>query len=439
MIEPNLLLISQVYVPDPTSVGQHLHDAAAEMARRGYGVRVYAASQGYDCPENHYLRRESCDGVNVVRLPLSSFGKKTTAIRLLGQISFLAQAVLRGLLMRRPEAILVSTSPPMCAAAGWLLSLYHRAPLIFWVMDLNPDQAVAMGLARPRSLSVRIFDWFNRAALGRAATVVALDRFMAARLMAKREIGDKLEVFPPWPHEDHLEDIPHARNPFRREYALEEKFVVMYSGNHSRVNPIATVLQAAEALRRRKDIVFLFVGGGGAKKEVGAAIAAGATNVVSLPYQPIEKLKYSLSAADLHVVTLGASGVGIVDPCKIYGAMQIGRPILAVGPRPSHISDLLDQCDFGRQVEHGDVDGAVRAITELAACPPAVRAAMGRRGKLLIERELSKPILCSRFAAIIEAALDSRRPAHIFRPGYGAAAGPAGKVVAQDHRRRKAA
>ncbi|MGA2032735.1 MAG: glycosyltransferase family 4 protein [Thermoguttaceae bacterium] len=439
MIEPNLLLISQVYVPDPASVGQHLHDMAGEMARRGYGVRVYAASHGYDWPENHYPRRESRDGVDVMRLPLSSFGKKTTAIRLLGQISFLAQTMLRGLLMRRPGAILVSTSPPMCAAAGWLLSLYHRAPLIYWVMDINPDQAVAAGLARPRSLSVRIFDWFNRAALGRAHTVVALDRFMAARLIAKREIGDKLEVFPPWPHEDHLEDIPHAQNPFRKEHGLEGKFVVMYSGNHSPVNPISTVLQAAAALRQSENIVFVFVGGGAAKKEVEATIAAGATNLVSLPYQPIEQLKYSLSAADLHVVTLGSSGVGIVHPCKIYGAMLVGRPILAVSPRPSHISDLLDQCDFGRRVEQGDVQGAIRAITELAACPAAVRAAMGRRGKSLVERALGKSLLCNRFAGIIEAAWDSRRPLHVFRPGHEYEMEPSGEMAAPDRRRKEAA
>lgn len=439
MIAPNLLVISQVYMPDPTSVGQHLHDMAAEMARRGYGVRVYAASRGYDCPATRYPGRESRDGVDVVRLPLSSFGKKTTAVRLLAQISFLAQAMLRGVLMRRPGAILVSTSPPMCAVAGWLLSLYHRVPLVFWVMDLNPDQAVAMGLLQPRALMVRIFDWFNRRALGRAHTVIALDRFMAARLMSKREICDKLEVLPPWPHEDHLEDIPHAQNPFRKTHALEGKFVVMYSGNHSPANPISTVLQAAEALRRRKDVVFMFVGGGNAKKDVEAAIAAGATNVISLPYQPIESLKYSLSAADLHVVTLGPSGVGIVHPCKIYGAMQVGRPILAVSPRPSHISDLLDQCDFGRQVEHGDVAGAVRAITELAACSEADRAAMGRRGKSLIVRELSKSISCGRFAEILEAALDSQRPVHIFQPDYGVAAQSAGATPARDRHRKEAA
>ena len=322
--------------------------------------------------------------------------------------------------MRRPQAILVSTSPPMCAAAGWLLSLVYRAPLVFWVMDINPDQAVAMGVARPRSFLVRLFDWFNRAALGRAQRVVTLDRFMAARLMAKAEIGNKLDVLAPWPHEDHLAEIPHEHNPFRKEHGLEGKFVVMYSGNHSAMNPLATVLRAAEGLRDCKDIAFLFIGGGGAKREVEAAISAGATNIVSLPYQPLEKLKYSLSAADLHVVTLGPSGVGIVHPCKIYGAMLVGRPILAVSPRPSHICDLLERCDFGRHVEHDDVQGAVRAIKELAACPPAVRAAMGRRAKSLVERQLSKSTLCGRFAEILQAALDpgdSRRTRDAFRLG----------------------
>ena len=34
--------------------------------------------------------------------------------------------------------------------------------------------------------------------------------------------------------------------------------------------------------------------------------------------------------------------VGIIHPCKIYGAMAAARPILFLGPNPSHISDLLE-------------------------------------------------------------------------------------------------
>ena len=36
-----ILVMSQVYVPDPTSVGQHMHDAAKELASRGIDPQVF--------------------------------------------------------------------------------------------------------------------------------------------------------------------------------------------------------------------------------------------------------------------------------------------------------------------------------------------------------------------------------------------------------------
>jgi colanic acid biosynthesis glycosyl transferase WcaI len=402
---PTLLLISQVYIPDPASVGQHLHDLAAEMATRGYRVCVLTSARGYDNPEIRFPRREVLDGVEIERLPFSSFGKRSILTRLAGQLSFLVQSFVRGLWMRRPAAILVSTSPPMCSAVAGPLSVVRRMPMVYWVMDINPDQAVAMGAVAQHSPLVRAFEALNYAVLGRAHTVVTLDRFMAARLNAKREVSARMAVFPPWPHDDQLELIPHHQNPFREEHCLQGKFVVMYSGNHSPANPLDTVLRAARAVEQRDNIRFLFVGGGKGKREVEQAIDAGAKNILSLPYQPISQMKYSLSAADVHLVTLGNQGVGIVHPCKIYGAMAVARPILAVSPRPSHLCDLLDRCDFGRHVEHGDVEGTVRAITELAALPPAAREAMGRRGRQLIQHELSKATLCARMADLVEGAI----------------------------------
>ncbi len=409
MQKPVVLLISQVYVPDPAAVGQYLHDVAAATVRRGFHVRMLTASRGYDAPEVSYPRRETIDGVDVIRLPLSSFGKRSILIRLVAQLSFLAQAVVHGLLMRRLGVVLVSTSPPMCSVAGLVLGMLRRVPIVYWVMDINPDEAIAMGTVRGDSRLVRLFHLLNRTALAKAHSVVTLDRFMAMRLLRKRDISSKLTVFPPWPLENHLEAVPHEINPFRRAIGLEGKFVVMYSGNHSRMNPLSTVIRAAASLAHRRDIVFVFVGGGKAKTEVEDAIARGATNTISLPYQPLSELKHSLSAADVHVVTLGDRGVGIVHPCKIYGAMALGRPVLAVAPRPSHVTDLLDSSDMGRHVNHDDVDGLVRAIVELAAMGLVERAAMGSRGRALVQDHFSKRLLCGRFVDIVEAALRESR------------------------------
>jgi hypothetical protein len=404
------LVLSQVYVPDPASVGQHMADAAAEMAKRGHRVIVYAASRGFDDPSRKYKRRETIDGVEIVRFPLSSFGKKSIAIRLIAGMIFVAQCVARGLFVRRLEGILVSTSPPMCSIGAIAISLVRRVPVMYWAMDLNPDQAIALGLATEKSLSARAFNWINRRILRRAAKVIALDRFMAERLRGKVEIADKLAVMPPWPHEDEPGGVPHEANPFRAEHGLAGKFVVMYSGNHSIVHPIKTLLQAANEVRDDPRFVFMFIGGGLAKKEVEETIARGAApNVRSLPYQPLDRLRFSLSAADVHVVSMGNDMVGIVHPCKIYGAMAVGRPILLLGPRECHATDIMRGESIGWQIEHGDVNGATRALREMIGLPTADLARMGARAQEIVNDRYSKSHLLGRFCDVMEDGLKGQR------------------------------
>lgn len=402
---PAFLIISQVYVPDPASVGQHVADAAAEMARRGYRVVVYASARGYDDPSQKYQARELRDGVEVHRLPLSSFGKSSIAVRLIAQWIFLLQATVRGLLTRHLVGMMVSTSPPFCGLAGVVIGRIRRCKVNYWVMDLNPDQMIALGKISERSLQARIFRAFNRAILRRADEVVVLDRFMAERVNRTLEVSSKLSVMPPWPHEDALLVVNHEDNPFRRAHGLEGKFVVMYSGNHSPANPITTVLDAAALLQDDRRVVFMFIGGGGAKKEVEDRVARGSTNIRSLPYQPLSELKYSLSAADVHVVSMGDEVVGIVHPCKVYGAMAVARPILLLGPNPCHVSDLIDRHRMGRHIRHGDVDGALRAVRELADAPEAERLAIGLCAAKVVATTLSKDRLCGRFCDVLERGL----------------------------------
>ena len=396
-----LLVISQVYVPDPAAVGQQVADAAAAMARRGWRVVVLTSARGYDDPSVHYPRRELRDGVEVVRLPLSSFGKGSIAVRLLAQAIFLAQALVRGLLLRGLERVLVSTSPPAAPLVGWAVSVARGVPLTYWVMDLNPDQIVAMGKLAPRSLLARAFDAMNRLALRRARDVVVLDRFMAERVNRKLDVSRKLTVLPPWPHQDHLARIPDEENAFRRRHGLDGKFVVMYSGNHSPANPLTTLVEAAKRLDDDGRFAFVFVGGGQGKREAEAA-AAGHGNVHVLPYQPLETLGQSLSAADVHVASIGDGMVGIVHPCKIYGAMAVGRPLLTFGPARCHLADLVNRHRLGRHVAHGDVEGAVEAIRALGSMSPQEARATGERGQAAIAAELGQPALLGAFCDVLE-------------------------------------
>src|SRR6476619_6282749 len=88
-----LLVLSQTFVPDPASVGQHMADVAIEMARRGHRVLVYTSARGYENPNIHYPKREMMNGVEIRRFSMASFGKKSIFLRVLGTASFLFQSL----------------------------------------------------------------------------------------------------------------------------------------------------------------------------------------------------------------------------------------------------------------------------------------------------------------------------------------------------------
>jgi glycosyltransferase involved in cell wall biosynthesis len=398
-----VLVISQTFVPDPASVGQHMADVAIELARRGYDVRVYASGRGYEDSSVKYPRRENLNGVDVRRLPLGSFGKRNLLIRVLGTASFLTQAFLVQLFTPRVSGIFFSTSPPLVGISSCIVKLIRRVPIAYWAMDLNPDQLITMGKVKEKGLVARVLEAGNRAILKRSSLIIALDRFMAGRLLKRGNYQKKMLIMPPWSHEDHMQEVDQGTNPFRLQHGLVGKRVIMYSGNHSPANPLATLLKVALTFKDDDRVRFLFVGGGTGKREVEACIAEHRpANIISLPYQPLENLKYSLPAADVHAVTMGQDMVGIIHPCKIYGAMAVQRPILYFGPSPSHISDLLDTHDVGWHVNHGDVEGGRRVVEQILAMPLEQLREMGSHAKVVLHRSLSQRSLCAKLVDQLE-------------------------------------
>lgn len=399
---PRILIISQVYVPDPAAVGQYMADGAQELAARGYDVRVLTSGRGYADPSVKYPPREMLAGVDVVRLPLSSLGKKTLVHRLVAQTSFLLQVIFRGWFTRDLAAVVVSTSPPMASLAALAIRLFRRAPITFWVMDLNPDQVVATGRMKQSSLPVRAFDWINRRILAASAAVIPLDRFMADRLNAKRDVTAKTTIIPPWPMEQNLEEVPRDENPFLDQHNLRGKRVIMYSGNHGLTTPVDTLVEAALELRDDPRLAFVFIGAGAGKEVVDRAIADHAPpNLLSLPYLPLSEIKYSLSAADVHVVLMNEELVGIVHPCKVYGALKVARPLLYFGPRPSHITELLDATECGWEARQGDTSGTVEILKRIAELPDDELSQLGLNGRQLLESTYSRGQLCGTFCDVV--------------------------------------
>lgn len=405
-----LLILSQTYPPDPAAVGQHIADVAERMVERGWRVVVYTSRRGYDDPGQHYAWRETLRGVEVRRLPFSSFGKGAIAVRLAAQMLFMVQALGRSVFTGGLSAILVSTSPPFAGFGGYLLALVRRVPFVWWVMDINPDQMVTSGRLRATSAIARAFDWMNRRTLHNARSVIVLDRFMRDCLLKKADVAGKIAIVPPWSHDVVRENLPHDRNPFRQRQGFGESLVVMYSGNHGYSTPLDTLLAAAKELEAEPGLKFVFIGGGVIKRQIDEMVARESPpNIVALPYQPLAEIRYSLSSADVHVVSLANEGVGVVHPCKVYGAMAIGRPIIALAPPDSYVADILENHRVGWLVEHGDVPRLTGILREVLRMSREELQARGEAAREAARGEFARQPLLDRVCDIVAGAAEAGR------------------------------
>ena len=396
-----ILLLNGHYWPDlSAATAQMMTGLAEELARQGHEVRVICGRRKYEEPSVLFPRREVRNGVQIARIWNSSFGKGAKWKRAVDFATWLASAELALLREPRPDVVVTLTTPPLLSVQGARYARRVGARLVPWMMDLNPDEAVAAGWLRQGSVMERFLRKALEKSFRQSAAIIALDRFMADRIAAKGIDRRKIQVVAPWAHEREVKPDPEGSKEFRVRHGLEKSFVVMYSGNHSPCHPLSSVIDAAIRLKDEDKVRFLFVGGGTGWEEIRRIKEReNLTNVICLPYQPLEKVGASLGAADLHIVAMGDAFVGLVHPCKVYNLLSLGLPWIGIGPKESHLGDLLKELGDSsgcENVRHGDGAALAKLIQERIAKPVSDSARLKKVGERFRES-----VLAPRLAKII--------------------------------------
>lgn len=360
----DFLLLNQCFHPDVMATAQQLTDLGVGLTEAGHKVTVIASDRGYDDPSQRFPRRETWRGIDIIRIPSLGLGKKSRLRRAINFASFLINCSWQLLRLPRFDVVVALTSPPLISFLGSLFVRIKGGKFFFWVMDLNPDEAIAAGWLKERSLPARMLAGLLKSSLDHADGIIALDHFMKNRIVAKGVWPELVTVLPPWAHDDRVCYDEQGREDWRREHGLAETFVVMYAGNHSPCHPLHTLMEAARQLSDRSDVVFLFVGGGSEQEKVRQYAARyRLKNIRCLPYQRADRLSASLSAADLHTVVMGDPFVGIVHPCKLYNILRIGSPFLYIGPKQSHVSEIVERLNNGHPA-YAAANGDARRVVE---------------------------------------------------------------------------
>jgi glycosyltransferase involved in cell wall biosynthesis len=396
-----ILFINQYYWPDQASTAQHLTDLAESMAARGYECHVLCSRGRYQPGEPKPKACEVREGVRIHRVAATSLGRGGTWARMTDYLSFYAGAIVQAVLLPRFDVAVTLTTPPIIGLIGTLLKWLKQTSHVYWSMDLHPDASLALGRMSPRQRWVRALSWLSGWVYRRADRVVVLGPYMADRVVLKGVDRARIETIPVWSRREQIYPIPRAANALRKDLGLGDAYVVMYSGNLGLAHSFAEVLAAARRLRDRRDVVFLFVGGGPRLAEVKAIQELeGLTNVRFLDYVPRAHLHVSLSMADVHLISMRPEMTGIVAPGKLYGVMAAGRPALFIGPDHCESADTIRLAGCGLTIAPGDVDALVAALTLLADDPSLARQ-MGERGRSAFLTTYERKLCCERWHELI--------------------------------------
>jgi glycosyltransferase involved in cell wall biosynthesis len=327
-------------------------------------------------------------------------------------LSFYTSAYRSILAFAQPGDVLVAkTDPPLlCVAAMWAAK---RRGLHFvnWLQDLYPELAAQLSVPFVRGPLGRAFLKLRDAALRAAdANVVVGERM--AEIVRKRGIApERIRVIPNWCDDEKIQPIAGPDNPLRREWGLEDRFVVGYSGNLGRGHEFETVLAAAGRLRDDQRLCFLFIGGGKKFTDLTHAVRERRLDHLFrfLPYQERNVLKLSLGVPDVHLISLRPELEGLIVPSKLYGIAAAGRPIIAVTAYDGEVARLVRQHNCGVVVAPGEGERLADALRGLRTDLTRL-AEMGHYARAMLDAHFTRRHAFAHWQSLFEQVLHSPQP-----------------------------
>ena len=381
-----ILIYSYNYHPEPIGIAPLMTELAEGLVQRGHEVRVvtgmpnYPQRRIYDEYQGKWYVTEEKNGVTIQRSFVWVKPKPGLLDRILLDGSFVLTSFLQAMRGWRPDVILLTVPPLPVSVPAALLGWIRRCPVVLNLQDILPDAAVHVGLLKSKTM-IRVFSALEKFAYRTATKISVITEGFVDNLTAKGVDPDKMVCIPNWVDVNFIRPLPTENNAFRVAHKLENKFVVLYSGNIALTQGLETVVEAATRLRHIPEIAVVIVGEEKALQGLrNYCQSRGADNVLLLPFAPREKLPEMLAASDIGLIVQKSNVISFNMPSKTQVLLASGRPIIASVPDTGTAARAVQQSGGGVVVEPESPEALAAAILELHA-NPAKAQLLGQKGR----------------------------------------------------------
>lgn len=340
----NILIASQMFYPDIASTAKVMTDLARDIATAGYSVNVVCQNRSYNDPDIVFPLQEKIGNVVINRFPVPRADKNTILGRI--RLSFAVERKAKIAIKKiKPDLCIAVSNPPNMAFRIAKESKKLRVPFVYILHDLYPDVLIKTGKIAKNSVIAKKLRKMSSETFQLSDRIVVLGRDVKDYLIKNYGVlPDKISIITNWGPEEPV--ISKSNNEFRRENGLENKFIVLYSGNIGETADFEVLLSAAQNLQEDDNIIFLIVGNGRKRKKI-LRKSQNLKNVKVLDFLPEEDFRNLLSEADVFFVSLKRELYGISVPSKTYYYLSAGKPIIGLVPPNSEIALSIEEDDYG--------------------------------------------------------------------------------------------
>ena len=264
----------------------------------------------------------------------------------------------------RNAHLFIVSNPPMAT----LLPLVLTNSFSLLIFDVYPDAISELGILSKQSLIIRLWRKANIRIYYRAKSLFTITDGMK-ELLKSYTSGKKIETIPLWSDNGFLKKVPAHENPFIDKHNPNGRFLVLYSGNIGISNNVE-VLTDVSKLVDADNVIFVIIGTGARKRQLEEKVKIDKCgNILILPWQDVKLLRYTLSAADVAVVTLGKGASKLAIPSKIFSLLSAGIPILGIAGEDSDLHNFIEKHEIGQCFLPEKKDDMARYIKKLYLNP----------------------------------------------------------------------